>query len=248
MSFLNFINIDYINEKDYLKKSFDKAFKILSVNKAQGLINLPLNKKKFLGNDFPGITEFISKTFNTSGKETMLLYNEEFSVSPITTHIKLKEVSNSINQKKILNNINNINNFYKKIIGIKKPKIALLGLNPHCGIDFFKKTEEEEIIKPAIKKIRKKNLNVIGPISADTAFFNVKNKKINSIIGLYHDQVLPTFKFAHNFNAINITLGIPFLRISPDHGTAIDLIGSNKVDPGSFLYALNFFEKYHQKI
>jgi len=243
---LNFININYTSEKKYLEKSFEKAFELILQKKAKGLINLPLNKKTFLGKKYPGVTEYISEKFNLKNKETMLLYSDKFSVSPVTTHIKLKKVYNKINQTKIINNIINIDNFYKKIIGIKKPKIAILGLNPHCGVDFFGSLEEKKIIIPAIKKV--KNVNVAGPFSADTVFLEINKKKINSIIGQYHDQVLPTFKYANKFQGINVTLGLPFLRISPDHGTAKNLINKKHVDNTSFIYALNFFEKYYKKI
>lgn len=240
---LNFINVDS-NNKKYLNKGFKLAFKMLREKKANGLINLPLNKKKFLKNKYPGVTEFISKSFNILGKETMLLYNKSVSVSPVTTHVKVRDISKSITKKKIINNVININNFYKNILKIKKPKIAILGLNPHCGIDFDDKIEENSIIIPIIKKYK----NLIGPLSADTAFLDIKKKKINSIIGMYHDQVLPTFKYISKFNGINITLGLPFLRVSPDHGTAKNLIGANKADTSSFIYSLIFFEENSKNI
>jgi 4-hydroxy-L-threonine phosphate dehydrogenase PdxA len=234
------------NTKLYLKKCFENAFKILKEKKAHGIINLPLNKK-FLPKKYPGFTEYISNFFNRSGKETMLLYNENFSVCPNTTHIPLNEVSKKLTKKIIVKNILNISNFYKKIIN-KKARIGIMGLNPHNGQDFSKALEETKIILPSIKSINKKKIKIIGPISPDVAFNEIQNKNIDCLVGNYHDQVLPTFKYINKFNAINITLGLPFLRISPDHGTAENIIGKNLANPESFLYALNFFENYFKKI
>ncbi len=217
--------------------------------KVHGLINLPLNKKDFLDNSFPGVTEYISNKFQCSGKETMLLYNHNFSVSPLTTHLKVKDISKNLTSKKIINNFINILTFYQKIIKKKNPTIGFLGFNPHNAIDFFSNSEETKIIIPTLKKLKKKyKKNIIGPISPDISFVKRKKDNINSLIGMYHDQVLTTFKYINQFSAINITLGLPFIRVSPDHGTATDIIGKNKADPKSFLYCLNFFEKFHKTI
>ena len=245
---LNFIDIKKkSNTRYYLKSCFEEAFKILKNKKAHGLINLPLNKK-FLPKKYPGFTEYISNFFKTQGKETMLLYSENFSVCPNTTHVPLNSVSKKLSKKIIKKNIFNIHNFYKKILGLRKPNIAIMGLNPHNGMDFQGLLEEDKIIRPAIKEMRKKNIEIQGPLSPDSAFNEIKNKKINCLIGNYHDQVLPTFKYINKFKAINITLGLPFLRISPDHGPAQEIQGKNMANPDSFLYALNFFEKNYKKI
>ena len=217
--------------------------------KVHGLINLPLNKKDFLDNSFPGVTEYISNKFKCLGKETMLLYNHNFSVSPLTTHLKIRNISKNLTSKKIINNFKNILAFYQKIINKKNLKIGLLGFNPHNAIDFFSNSEEKKIIIPVIRKLKKKyKKNIIGPISPDISFSKRKRDNITSLIGMYHDQVLTTFKYINQFSAINITLGLPFLRVSPDHGTATDIIGKNQADPKSFLYCLNFFEKFHKTI
>ena len=179
----------------------------------------------------------------------MLLYNHLFSVSPLTTHVKIKNIAKKIKSKKIINNFQNILNFYIKIIKKKNPSIGILGLNPHNSVDTYFNSEEKETIIPAIKKLKKKyKKNIIGPISPDVSFMKRDERKIDSLIGMYHDQVLTTFKYINKFSAINITLGLPFLRISPDHGTAADIIGKNKANPESFLYSLNFFEKFHKSL
>ena len=123
-----------------------------------------------------------------------------------------------------------------------KPKIAITGLNPHCE-NFFYKSEEKNIIEPAIKTLKKKKIKIFGPYPADTVFLKQNTKKFNVIIGMYHDQVLPPIKTLHGFNAINITLGLPFLRISPDHGPNNKMIGKNKSDPQSLIDALKFLNR-----
>lgn len=172
---LNFINIKNKNsDKDYLHSCFDEAFRLLKNKKADGLINLPLNKS-YLHQKYPGFTEYLSDSFKFLGKESMLLFNENFSVCTNTTHIPLSRVSKKITKQIIAKNVYNIHNFYKKIVGIKSPKIGVIGLNPHNGMDFKYKTEEKSIIIPVLKKLRNK-FNIIGPLSPDTAFNIIKKK------------------------------------------------------------------------
>ena len=207
---------DKITKKSniFIKKSFEIAFKILEKGKIKKFINGPISKKKFLNNKFFGITEYISR--NVSKKKTcMLIYNNTLSVSPVTTHLPIKLVSKKITKKNISNNVSLINNFYKKKFNIK-PRIAVLGLNPHCeSIHNF--NEDEKIIKPTINYLKKKYY-VSGPHSADTIFLKNNRKKYDVIVGMYHDQVLTPIKTLFEYDAINITLGLPFDRISPDHG------------------------------
>ena len=163
----------------------------------------------------------------------MLIYNSSFSVCPITTHLPLKKVSKKLTKEKIINDIKNINNFYKKNHKIK-PKFAILGLNPHCE-SVEKISEEETIIKPAIKFLKKKRILVKGPFSADT-FFSKRNLiDFDVCVGMYHDQVLTPMKTIFNFDAINLTLGLPFLRVSPDHGINASMTGKNKSNPQSLI-------------
>ena len=245
---INFLDVKRgINTKIYLKNCFDLAFDLLRSKKAHGIINLPLNKR-FLPGNYPGFTECIADAFKKKGKETMLLYNQKFSVCPNTTHIRVKDVSKNLTKKKIITNIKNIDYFYRNTIGIKKPTIGVMGLNPHNGMDLKKKIEEKDTINPAIKKLIQDKIKVVGPLVPDVAFNMIDKKNINCLVGHYHDQVLPTFKYIHKFDAINITLGLPFLRISPDHGTASNLKNKNLANPESFIAALKFFEKHYKKI
>ena len=170
----------------------------------------------------------------------MLIYNKKLAVSPITTHIPVHRISSLLNKKKLINNVKTIVKFYKKNLN-KKVKIGITGLNPHC-YSSCKNTEENLIIKPAIKFLKKKKINVFGPLSADTTFIKKNLKRFDVIIGMYHDQVLTAIKTLFEQETINITLGIPFIRISPDHGVGSDIVGKNQADPTSLIECLQFFK------
>ena len=249
-SYINLINIDYnhkitfgkITKKsnNYIEKCFITAFKIIKENKIKKIINGPINKRTFLNNKFLGITEYISNKFSIK-KNCMLIYNKNLSVCPITTHLPLKNVSKKISKQKIIEKAKLINKFYKKNLNIK-PRIAILGLNPHCeSIDNF--NEDLKIIKPAVKYLKTKKYRVSGPFSADTIFLKDNRSKFDVIIGMYHDQVLTPLKTIFEYDAINITLGLPFLRISPDHGPNEKMLGKNISNPISLIKAINFLDK-----
>ena len=223
----------------YIFKSFDVALKLLQIKKISGLINCPVSKETLFGNKNQGITEFISKKAKVNGNEVMLIFNKSLAVSPVTTHIPLNNVSKKLSKNRIINNINVINNFYKKKLN-KLPKFFVLGLNPH-NFSTLKNSEEKKIIRPAIKVLKKNKLRVIGPVSPDSSFI-FKNKVMPSvIIGMYHDQVLTPFKTLFKFNAINITLGLPFFRVSPDHGIGENIMGRNVANPQSLIESIKFF-------
>jgi 4-hydroxythreonine-4-phosphate dehydrogenase len=250
----NFINVDYKQSKPFnlktnnsdtfVKKCFEHAVILLKKKLAIGLINLPINKSKFTKNKYKGITEYIADKTNNRNKENMLLFNENFSVLPLTTHIPLKKVYKEISYKKIEKACKNINNFYLKTIKRKKFKIGILGLNPHNGENGYIGNEEKKIIIPAINKLKKK-YPIIGPLSPDTSFLQREKLQIDILIGHYHDQILTTFKTKFDFNAINITIGLPFIRISPDHGIGTGIIGKGIANPKSFKKAVKFFSKYN---
>ena len=250
----NFINVDYKQSKPFnlktnssdtfVKQCFEHAVILLKKKLAIGLINLPINKSKFTKNKYKGITEYIADKTNNRNKENMLLFNENFSVLPLTTHIPLKKVYKEISYKKIEKACKNINNFYLKTIKRKKFKIGILGLNPHNGENGYIGNEEKKIIIPAINKLKKK-YPIIGPLSPDTSFLQREKLQIDVLIGHYHDQILTTFKTKFDFNAINITIGLPFIRISPDHGTGTGIIGKGIADPKSFKKAVKFFSKHN---
>tara|TARA_Y100001970_G_scaffold218050_2_gene267296 strand:+ start:3555 stop:4535 length:981 start_codon:yes stop_codon:yes gene_type:complete len=235
-------NFDKIskNSKNYINNCFKIALKLLNEKLAYALINGPISKTHFLEKKYLGITEYLANKTKIKNKPTMLIYNPKFSVCPITTHLPISHIKKNLTKGKIVNDVMNINFFYKKKFN-KKPKFAVLGLNPHCeSVD--KVSEEEKIIKPSIKILLKNNVNVKGPFSTDT-FFSKKNlSQFDIVIGMYHDQVLTPMKTIFNFDAINLTLGLPFLRVSPDHGTNNSMIGKNKSNPQSLISSINFFK------
>ena len=246
---INLININYNPKKafekissksnSYINNSFNLAFQILKKGKITKFINGPISKKYYLNKKYLGITELISKKFSRK-KTCMLIYNKILSVCPVTTHLPIKLVSKKINSKIIKDKIILINNFYIKKFGLK-PKIAILGINPHCE-SILKFNEDDKIIKPTIKSLEKK-FNVSGPYSSDTIFLKKNRKKFNVILGMYHDQVLTPLKTLFEYDAINITLGLPFDRISPDHGPNEKMLGKNLSNPLSLLKAIQFLEK-----
>ena len=225
----------------FIKESFEIALQILKKNKFSKFINGPISKKYFLGGKSLGITEYLAKKTNKNNKVAMLIFNKRFSVSPITTHLALKDVHKYISKQMIYNHIKLITEFYK-INFKKKPKIAVTGLNPHCESN-FKDSEEDTIILPAIKKLKSKNFRIEGPFPADTIFMQEHLKKFDIIVGMYHDQVLTPMKALFGFDAINITLGLPFVRVSPDHGPNSSMLGKNLSDPKSLIEALKFLDK-----
>jgi len=246
---INLINVEYKpnkafekiskKSKTFIENSFKLAFKIIKKYKIQKFINGPISKKNFLNKKFLGITEYISKKFKTENT-CMLIYNKNLSVCPITTHLPLKLVTKQINKKIIYDKVSLISNFYKRRFGFK-PKIAILGLNPHCE-SIHQYNEDEKIIKPSIKYLKNKH-NISGPYSADTIFLKENRKKFDVIIGMYHDQVLTPLKTLYEYDAINITLGLPFIRISPDHGPNEKMLGKNKSNPLSLLKAIQFLDQ-----
>jgi 4-hydroxythreonine-4-phosphate dehydrogenase len=246
---INLLNIEYNQKKTFEKiskksnvfinNSFKLAFKIIKENNIYKFINGPISKKTFLDKKFLGITEYISNEF--AAKNTaMLIYNKKLSVCPITTHLPLKLVTKKINKKIISDKVYLIDKFYKENFNIK-PKIGILGLNPHCE-STHKYNEDEKIIKPCVKSLSKL-YNISGPYSSDTIFLKNNRKKFDVIVGMYHDQVLTPIKTLFEYDAINITLGLPFLRISPDHGPNEKMLGKNLSNPLSLLKAIKFLDK-----
>ena len=171
----------------------------------------------------------------------MLIYNKNLSVCPVTTHLPIKLVTQKINQKIIREKIILIHDFYKKEFRIK-PKIGVTGLNPHCET-ISKINEDKKIVLPAINFMKKRKIDVKGPFPADTIFLKQNRTKFDVIIGMYHDQVLTPIKTLKEYDAINITLGLPFYRISPDHGPNNKMINKNLSNPSSLLKSISFLDK-----
>ena len=245
---LNIIDVDY-NTKNafekissrsnrYIEECFKIALKLIKLGYTDKFINGPISKKHFLKNKFLGITEYLARKTKTK-KYAMLIYNKELSVCPITTHLPIKYVAKKISKKLIIEKVLLINNFYIKHFNFK-PKIAVTGINPHCeSVSNF--DEDKNIVEPAIKFLKRK-ADVTGPMAADTAFLRKNRKKFDLIFGMYHDQVLTPIKTLYEYNATNITIGLPFLRLSPDHGPNERMMGKNSSNPQSLIESLNFLD------
>tara|TARA_B100001057_G_scaffold85044_1_gene80861 strand:- start:107 stop:1072 length:966 start_codon:yes stop_codon:yes gene_type:complete len=241
---LNFNNPFKVKKKDaakYIVNSLKKGHDLAISKNTFGLINCAISKN-LLPKKKTGVTEFLANKCNIrDNSEVMLIKNNNLSVSPITTHIDLKDVHKNINSKKIILKIKTINKYFIKLFK-KKPKIGILGLNPHNAELRKGSTEVTEII-PAINKLKKLKFKIDGPIVADTIF--IKNfKKYDVIVGMYHDQVLSPFKSIFKFNGINLTLGLKYLRVSPDHGVAKDLIKKKQANYNSLYDCINFLYKF----
>ena len=246
---INIINVKYDQKKifekisdksnNYIKKCFDIALDLLDKKISNKFINGPISKKFFLKKNFAGITEYLAKKTNTKNV-SMIIYNKELSVSPLTTHFPIKLITKKITKLEIVNKVKIIDSFWQKYLKFK-PKIGITGLNPHCeSLDKF--NEDEKIIKPTINYLNKLNFKIKGPFPADTIFLSANRKKFNIIIGMYHDQVLTPVKTLFEFEAINITAGLPFIRVSPDHGPNEQMIGKNISNHLSLLRSMQFLD------
>ncbi len=233
-------NFNISSANKYMTRCFNLALRLIKEKFSNKLINGPINKKSFLNKKFLGVTEYISEKFKNK-KTGMLIYNERLSVCPLTTHLPLKLVSKRIDKKLIEDKIRLINKFYRKYFKYN-PKIAVTGMNPHCE-SILEFNEDDKIVNKAINSQKKRGINVKGPFPADTVFLKKNREKFNIILGMYHDQVLTPIKTLFEFDAINITMGLPFLRVTPDHGPNQKMIGKNMSNPISLIKALNFLDR-----
>ena len=245
LEFQNPFKVNYKQASVYVKKSLNLAHSLGEKREILGIINCAINKT-LLSNKNIGVTEYLAKKCNLKrNSEVMLIGNDKLFVCPITTHLNLKDVSRKINKKIIIHKVKLINSFYKKIYKIK-PRIGILGLNPH-NAELRNNSEEIKEIFPAVKHLISKGIKINGPLVSDTIFIN-DYKKYDVIVGMYHDQVLAPFKTLYKFNAINITLGLSYLRVTPDHGTAVDLILKNKANPESLERCVKYLKKFKNEV
>ena len=240
LKFKDPFNVSKKNAASYVKKCLSIGHKLALEKNILGLINCPIDKRLLRKN--LGVTEFLAnKCKINNSREVMMIRNNKLSVCPITTHINLKNVSAYIKSKKIITKANTIQKCFLKLFK-KKPKIGVLGLNPHNAELDINSEEVNEII-PAIKKLKKKGFKIKGPLVPDTAFVE-QYKNFDVIIGMYHDQVLAPFKSLFKFDGINLTLGLNYLRLSPDHGVAKDIIKKNKANPSSLIDCIKFLNDF----
>ena len=240
INFRDPFNVSKDHSSRFILKSLNLAHKLGLNRNVAGIINCPINKNLLIKKNI-GVTEFLaSKCLVKKDSDIMIIKNTKLMVSPLTTHLDIKSVPKKISQKLIINKLKIINNWYKKIFK-RKPKIGILGLNPH-NAELKKDSEEQRIIIPAIGKLKKIGIAINGPLVSDTLFIE-EYKKYNIIIGMYHDQVLSPFKTLFKFDAINLTLGLKYVRVSPDHGIAVDKILKKKSDPISLLNCIHHVYK-----
>ena len=221
-------------------KQINFIVKELLNNNYDAMVTLPISKNMLSEAlpEFKGHTEYISALANTEGKELMMLASKKLKVALVTTHVSLKKVPLLITQKKLSDTLKTLNNELKSKFKINKPKIIVTGLNPHSGENGEFGDEEEKIISPVIKELKMTGYDLIGPIPADTAFTKKNIGMCDAFLAMYHDQGLAPFKAISFGRGVNITLGLPFIRTSVDHGTAFDIVGTDKVDPSSFFEAI----------
>jgi len=240
LKFKSAFSVNSSDVKNYIFKCFDIAHNLAINKKILGFINAPIDKKIFK-NKYLGVTEYLSEKNKIKDKEVMFIHNKQLSVVPLTTHIEIKDVTNKITFNLIKKKIITLNKFYFKLFK-KKPKILILGLNPHNN-ENKKYSIENKIIRPAVFKLKKLKINISGPFPADTAFSKENTMAYDVVVGMYHDQVLGPFKALYGYDAINLTLGLRYLRLSPDHGTAQNIVGLNKANPQSLISSINFLNK-----
>ena len=219
-------------------ESIDKAIYLAKNKKVSGIVTLPIYKKNLIedGFKFSGHTEYLS--YKDKSDSLMVLMNKKLKVATVTTHIPITKISKSLNKSLIIKKINILNESLIKDFKINSPKIAISSLNPHAGEEGRIGREEIDIIIPALKHLRRNNINVVGPLPADTLFNKDNLKEYDARLCMFHDQALIPIKTLDFFNGINFTAGLSFIRTSPDHGTAFNISGKNIANPSSLISSI----------
>ena len=222
----------------YVIETIRKAAELCLEKKASSMVTGPISKSVLNngGYKISGHTEFLANI--CKHKSVMMLMNSYMKIALHTTHVPLEKVSRYITKDSLKKTICIINNDLKEKFGIKKPKILVTGLNPHAGEDGMLGKQDDNIIKPVITEMRRNKILIDGPVPADTAFLKKYVEMYDIILTMYHDQGLPVIKFNNFKKTVNVTLGLPITRVSVDHGTALDLVGTGKIDISSFIEAI----------
>lgn len=223
----------------YAMKSLELATQDMVSSKLDVLVTAPIHKESIqdAGFKFPGHTEFLANLSNVD-EALMMMIADELRVALVTSHIPLKEVPKAISKEKITAKLDQLLTTLRKDFGIERPRIAVLGLNPHAGEMGKLGDEDREIIAPVVQEFTKKGELVFGPFPADGLFGSSNRKNFDAILTMYHDQGLAPFKALAFQDGVNYTAGLPIVRTSPDHGTAFEIAGQGKADPSSFRSAL----------
>jgi 4-hydroxythreonine-4-phosphate dehydrogenase len=223
----------------YAVLSLQTAVAALKQNAIDGLVTAPIHKKNIQSPEFnfTGHTPYLKNMFGVPDV-AMMLCSGNFRVALVTEHVPVSAIATAITKEAILSKLKIIHQSLQKDFGIEKPKIAVLGLNPHAGDEGLIGNEEETIIKPAIREAKNNNMLVIGPYSADAFFARRNFERFDVVLAMYHDQGLIPFKTLAIGEGMNFTAGLPIVRTSPDHGVAFDIAGKNKADISSFMTAI----------
>ncbi len=223
----------------YALLSLQQSVEALKAGHIHGLVTAPIHKKNIQSEAFnySGHTPYLKAMFGANDV-LMLMTAENLRVGLVTEHVPVNEIAQYITRENIISKLRIMHSSLQKDFGIDKPKIAVLGLNPHAGDEGLIGTEEETIIKPAVKEARQHNLLVFGPYSADAFFARGQHEKFDAVLAMYHDQGLIPFKSLAIGEGTNYTAGLPVVRTSPDHGTAFDIAGKGKADASSFLASI----------
>jgi len=237
-----------IHNSSYVMKMLDTAIELCQTKITQAMVTCPIQKSVLLdaGYQLQGHTEYLAQQCKVD-KVVMMLANPMLRVALVTTHIPLKDVSSFITQKDICETISILHHDLKNQFSIPNPKIYVCGLNPHAGESGHLGHEEIETIIPALTTLRNKGIDVIGPLPADTIFSKSNREVADAFVAMYHDQGLPVLKALGFGDSINITLGLPIIRTSVDHGTALDLAGTGNISISSFSHALETAKHLSQK-
>ena len=237
---LNIKNCSFVTE------SISKSVELIKNNYGHAIVTNPINKflMKSSGFQFEGHTEFLSSLCEQKKTPVMLLSSDKIKVIPLTTHIPISQISKKIKKKMIVEKIKIISTELHDYFDLKKARIFVSGLNPHSGDNGKIGVEEIKEIIPAIKQLKKEGFNVSGPYSADTMFRSKMMQKYDVAVCMFHDQALIPIKTLSFNNIVNITLGLDFIRTSPDHGTALDIAGLNIASSESIISAINLAEKF----
>ncbi|MEI7906558.1 MAG: 4-hydroxythreonine-4-phosphate dehydrogenase PdxA [Bacteroidota bacterium] len=219
--------------------SIERAIKLCLDKEVDAMVTAPVSKEAlhFAGYNFPGQTEMLAM-LTRSDRVTMMLISKTMRVALATVHVPIKKVSENLFIDRIIEKLDTVSTSLRRDLGIAKPSIAVLGLNPHAGENGAIGTEELEIIIPAIKKAQDKEINVMGPFPADGFFASHSYKKYDAILAMYHDQGLIPLKMSGFDEGVNFSAGLKIIRTSPDHGTAFDIAGKNIANPGSMISAI----------
>lgn len=221
-------------------KALERAVTDLKDGKIDVLVTAPINKNSIQSEDFsfPGHTEYLEQSAGDGSKSLMILYNDRVKVALVTTHLPITQVPQYITKEAILEKLEIFNHSLKQDFALERPRIAVLGLNPHSGDGGLLGKEEQEIIMPAIEEANDKKILCFGPYAADGFFGSGQYDKFDGVLAMYHDQGLAPFKTIAMETGVNYTAGLPFVRTSPDHGTGYDIAGKGMADDTSFREAI----------